>query len=199
MLKRFGLGGEAGFGLRFIKHILDTHQAVSPAIASPVLLDLPDQPICNPGHALEFSGFGLEFLCGQADAETLSGLQSLIKNHFALGFSPPGIRLKVDSVTGESLSPYFPWWSVAETIRAAALGFEHGQDEAILAIWQQAHETFFNGYWQTSPAIAYQTKTVEGPVDFVPSTPDLDPGYHTGMSLLTAIEAIDRLSHFSKA
>ena len=199
MLKRFGLGGEAGFGLRFIKHILDTHQAVSPAIASPVLLDLPDQPICNPGHALEFSGFGLEFLCGQADAETLSGLQSLIKNHFALGFSPPGIRLKVDSVTGESLSPYFPWWSVAETIRAAALGFEHGQDKAILAIWQQAHEAFFNGYWQTLPAIAYQTKTVEGPVDFVPSTPDLDPGYHTGMSLLTAIEAIDRLSHFSKA
>jgi hypothetical protein len=43
-------------------------------------------------------------------------LQDLLKNHFALGFSPPGIRLKVDSVTGESLSPYFPWWSLAEKV-----------------------------------------------------------------------------------
>ncbi|MFZ4786809.1 MAG: hypothetical protein ACOYLL_01865 [Beijerinckiaceae bacterium] len=198
MLKRFGLGAETGFGTRFIGHILDTHQATSAAIAAPVLLDLPGQPVCNPGHALEFSGFGLEFLGAQADAGTLASLQSLIKNHFALGFSPPGIRLKVDSVTGESLSPYFPWWSVAETIRAAALGFEQGHDAALLAIWQQSHEAFFNGYWRTNPAIAYQTKTVDGPVDFVPSTPDLDPGYHTGMSLLTAIEAIDRIFNSSK-
>jgi hypothetical protein len=198
MLKRFGLGAEAGFGNRFIAHILGTHQAMSAAVSAPVLLDLPGHPVCNPGHALEFSGFGLEFLGDQADAATLASLQDLLKNHFALGFSPPGIRLKVDSVTGESLSPYFPWWSLAETIRAAALGFEHGQDTALLAIWQQAHEAFFNGYWQTSPAIAYQTKTTGGPIDFVPSTPDLDPGYHTGMSLLTAIEVIDRLSHPEK-
>lgn len=195
MLKRFGLGAEAAFGSRFITHILKTHQAMSAAISAPVLVDLPGHPVCNPGHALEFSGFGLEFLGDEADAATLAALQSLLKNHFALGFSPPGIRLKVDSLTGESLSPYFPWWSVAETIRAAALGFEHGHDGAMLAIWRQSHEAFFNGYWRTSPAIAYQTKTIDGPVDFVPSTPDLDPGYHTGMSLLTAIEAIDRISH----
>ena len=199
MLKRFGLGTEAGFGPRFIAHILSTHQAMSAAISAPVLLDVPDHPICNPGHALEFSGFGLEFLGDDADLVTLASLKDLLKNHFALGFSPPGIRLKVDSVTGESVSPYFPWWSVAETIRAAALGFEYGRDPSILAIWQQAHDAFFNGYWRTSPAIAYQTKTIDGPVDFVPSTPDLDPGYHTGMSLLTAIEAIDRISTSEKA
>jgi len=40
-----------------------------------------------------------------------------------------------------------------------------------------------------SPPVAYQTMTKEGPIDWVPATPDLDPGYHTGLSLLAAIEA----------
>ena len=35
--------------------------------------------------------------------------------------------------------------------------------------------------------------TVDGPIDHVPATPDLDPGYHTGLSLLAAIEVADAL------
>ena len=31
--------------------------------------------------------------------------------------------------------------------------------------------------------------TADGPADFVPATPDLDPGYHTGLSLLAAIDS----------
>jgi hypothetical protein len=36
--------------------------------------------------------------------------------------------------------------------------------------------------------------TAEGPIDYVPATPDLDPGYHTGLSLLAAIEVADALA-----
>jgi len=35
--------------------------------------------------------------------------------------------------------------------------------------------------------------TRDGPVDFIPATPDLDPGYHTGLSLLAAITVADAL------
>ena len=62
-----------------------------------------------------------------------------------------------------------------------------------MAVWRKAHKAFFANYWRGSPAIAYQTRDRNGPVDFVPATPDLDPGYHTGLSFLGGIEAIDAL------
>jgi len=36
--------------------------------------------------------------------------------------------------------------------------------------------------------------TIDGPVDIVPTTPDLDPGYHTGLSLLVALQMAERQS-----
>ena len=63
----------------------------------------------------------------------------------------------------------------------------------MLDIWRRAHAAFFDTYWRGEPAIAYQTMTRDGPIDFVPATPDLDPGYHTGLSLLAAVEAAARM------
>jgi hypothetical protein len=101
--------------------------------------------------------------------------------------------LHISVATGERLSPYFPWWSLPETIRAAAKGFARTKNAELLAIWHAAHEAFFTHYWRASPPLAYQTRNLDGPVDYVPATPDLDPAYHTGLSFLGAIEAIDAM------
>src|SRR5690606_12121348 len=111
----------------------------------------------------------------------------------AAGFHDPGIRLTVSAKTGEPLSPYCPWWSLPETIRSAALAYERSGRQEVLAVWQKAHTAFFTNYWRGASAIAYQTRTEAGAVDYVPATPDLDPGYHTGLSLLAAINAASRI------
>ncbi len=78
-------------------------------------------------------------------------------------------------------------------MRACALGYELTHDPKLSELWQKADEAFFGNYWQSSRRFAYQTRNLDGPVDFVPATPDLDPGYHTGLSLLAAMNAMDRL------
>ena len=195
LFRELGLEEEAKFGERFLRHILKHHQKIASNMAAPVLTDSPTGHICNPGHALEFSGFGLEYFLSENSSEEISVLLELLKNHFRFGFQFSGIILKRDILSGEILSPYYPWWSLPETIRAVSLGFERSRDPDLLDIWEKAHHAFFNHYWQQHLSIATQTRTVEGPVDFVPSTSDLDPGYHTGLSFYSAIKAIDRLHH----
>jgi hypothetical protein len=42
--------------------------------------------------------------------------------------------------------------------------------------------------------MAYQTRNRDGqPVDVIPATADADPGYHTGLSLLDAIDVFRQL------
>ena len=72
-----------------------------------------------------------------------------------------------------------PWWSLPETIRAAALVFRATGDARAAGIWARADAAFFGRYWRAGHGIAYQTLGPDGPVDFTPATPDLDPGYHT--------------------
>jgi hypothetical protein len=86
------------------------------------------------------------------------------------------------------LNPLRPWWSLPEAIRAAALLWRHTGDPRVLAVWQRADAIFFDRFWRGDPPIAFQTRDGSGPVDHVPATPDLDPGYHTGLSLLAAAE-----------
>jgi hypothetical protein len=77
-----------------------------------------------------------------------------------------------------------------ESIRATAIGYKLMGDESLINLWQKADTAFFRNYWQFERGFAYQTRTIDGPIDYVPATPDLDPGYHTGLSLLAAIRAI---------
>jgi hypothetical protein len=78
-------------------------------------------------------------------------------------------------------------------MRSAALCYERGADAEVLDVWQRADALFFADYWREGAGIAYQCRTDDGPIDYVPATPDLDPGYHTGLSLLAAIEVVERL------
>ncbi len=186
LLHRLGLSEHAGFANRFITHVLERH--FDPE--SGLLRNAPRSDVCNVGHAIEFVGFALGHLQGDAEPALVQQLQSVLCSSFARGFVGPGLCLSISAATGDPSSPYCPWWSLPETIRSAALCFAATGDGEILRIWEQADHAFFTRYWRGS--LAYQTLTRDSPVDFVPATPDLDPGYHTGLSLLAAVHVADR-------
>ena len=150
---------------------------------------MPGEDACNVGHAIEFVGFALDFLGPDTPPNLLRQFERILLASFRRGFMGPGITTSVSIASGEALSPYCPWWSLPETIRTAALCHALTASAEVFAVWRAAHEAFFGTYWRGSPAIAYQTLTKAGPVDYVPATPDLDPGYHTGLSLLAAIRS----------
>jgi mannose/cellobiose epimerase-like protein (N-acyl-D-glucosamine 2-epimerase family) len=190
LLARIGCREQAAFGDRFIAHVLDRHYDRRTGL----LRNVPGEPETNPGHAIEFVGFALDYLPADADPALVETLEHILLSSFRAGMADPGISLTVSVDTGAPASRYCPWWSLPETIRAAALAHERTGSRATLETWRRAHEAFFGRYWRGDPPIAYQTMTADGPIDHVPATPDLDPGYHTGLSLLAAIEVVDRLT-----
>ncbi len=189
MLKRFGHTGHLGYADRFIAHVMERHFDE----ATGLLRNVPGEDLCNVGHGIEFVGFALDYLDVDADPALIARLERILVSSFDKGFIDPGLVLTVSVSTAESQSPYCPWWSLPETIRAAALVHARNGSAESLRVWKKAHAAFFEHYWRGTPPIAYQTLTKEGPMDFVPATPDLDPGYHTGLSLLSAIHAADGL------
>lgn len=189
MLKRIGRADAAGFADRFVAHVLEHH--LDPA--SGLLRNVPGADACNVGHGIELVGFAMDYLPDDAAPALVRQLEAVLLASFEAGFHPPGVRLAVSCSTGEPTSPYCPWWSLPETVRSAALCYERSGNPQALDVWRKADAAFFDNYWRDEPAIAYQTMTDAGPVDFVPATPDLDPGYHTGLSLLAAIEAAGRI------
>jgi hypothetical protein len=193
LLAGIGCREQAAFGDRFIAHVLDRHYDVRTGH----LHNVPGEPETNPGHAIEFVGFALDYLPADADPALVGTLERILLSSFRAGMADPGISLTVSVDTGAPTSPYCPWWSLPETIRAAALAHERTRSGPTLEAWRRAHEAFFGRYWRGDPPIAYQNMTTHGPIDHVPATPDLDPGYHTGLSLLAAIEVIDRLTAVS--
>lgn len=193
LMRRLGLDQEASFSHRFIERVLSTCWDGRSANPTDLIRDSPDVEQANPGHAIEFVGFAHDALPANADPALLKELQRILVASFAAGFRGPGVALSVTPRDHRLLSPHYPWWSLPETIRAAVLTYERTRRDDFLDIWRRTEHAFFANYWRGTPPIAYQTRSEDGPVDFVPATPDLDPGYHTGLSLLGAIEAIDRM------
>ncbi|MDR3372386.1 MAG: hypothetical protein P4L98_01540 [Ancalomicrobiaceae bacterium] len=189
MLSRRGLAAHATYADRFITHVLDHHLDV----ATNLLRNVPGEDACNVGHGIEFVGFALDYLPEDADPGLVATLERVLIASFTAGFVQPGIALSVSISDGRPVSPYCPWWSLPETVRAASLAYRRTGNRRSLEIWHRSHDAFFSTYWRSEPPIAYQTMTRDGPVDFVPATPDLDPGYHTGLSLMAAIGAADAL------
>ena len=176
------LASNPAYADRFIDHVLSRHFDAPTGL----LRDVPGEDACNPGHAIEFVGFALAHLPPDADAGLVATLGRILSAAFRAGFTGPGIALRISIGTGRALSPYRPWWSLPETVRAAALLWARTRSDAALAIWKAADHAFFRHYWLGNPPVAIQTRNAHGPVDYVPATPDLDPGYHTGLSLLAA-------------
>ena len=188
LLTRIGRRDLTGFAERFISHVIDNH--FDPATG--LLRNVPGEDRCNVGHGIEFVGFALDYLEADADPELLRVLETILVSSFDKGFKGPGVRLVVSAASGAPISPYCPWWALPETIRSAALCHERSHSAESLRVWQKADEAFFRDYWREGTGIAYQCLTDDGPIDYVPATPDLDPGYHTGLSLLAAVEMIGR-------
>jgi hypothetical protein len=194
MLHELGHSANAAFAERLIEHVLREHvEDGSGQLRAGATRDTPDEDHCNPGHAIEFVGFALECLTADADRARVQLLEQMLLTSFALGFEPPGIALSVSLSQGTTVSEYRPWWSLPETIRAAARAFERTNNPASFGVWRSAHQAFFRHYWRSDPPIAFQTLTKDGPIDYVPATPDLDPGYHTGLSFLGTLHVIERL------
>ncbi|WP_309083932.1 hypothetical protein [Chelativorans sp.] len=183
MLERLGLADHAAFAERFIPHVIERH--LDPQTC--LLRNAPGDDRCNVGHGIEFAGFALDYSPTAGNPELVRILERILLSSLNFGFAEAGLSLTVSISTTEKLSPYQPWWSLPEAIRTAALAWSITESPESLSAWQRADEAFFRHYWRGEPPIAYQTLTAEGPVDYVPATPDLDPGYHIGLSLLAAI------------
>lgn len=188
LLRRLGLEGRDDFSTRFVEHVLEHH--LDPD--SGLVADAPGGEVCNVGHGIELVGLALEAWGERAPPETVRRLGDLLVAHATAGFAGPGIALTVAVPSGRATSPYRPWWSLPETVRAAALAHEASGRDELLAIWRRADADYFERYRRETLPIAYQTLTAAGPVDHVPATPDLDPAYHTGLSLMGAVESLER-------
>ncbi len=213
LLHQLDLAEYDTFSAKFIDHILTHHVDLN----SGLVANQPGGHVCNIGHGIEFAGFALDIIRQKAYAESTAStelpstskqamitdftastdltekLSRVITSSFSAGFNGIGIQLSVDISSMTPIDVHCPWWSLPETIRAAALAYEATGETAMCDIWRTTDEAFFTNFWRLNPPIAYQMLTSDGPVDSVPATPDLDPGYHTGLSLLAAIEAADRM------
>ncbi len=163
--------------------------------------------LCDPGHAIEFVGLSLRNLLamrqsGDEDIRRFAaGLvpryPDLLRHNVALGFDrrAGGIVKAYDLMARRPVNTDMPWWSLPEAIRAAALAIEFSGDESLAEIMVAASTAFLGNY--LSPAahnMAYQTRNAAGqPVPVIPATPDADPGYHTGLSLIDALPTFRRL------
>ena len=174
------------FADKFINYILDNYYCKDKQI----LLNIPNNLTCNIGHAIEFCGFALEHYMITNNKTNLKKIETILKNSLKLGLKKQGIPLFISSETGKATSPYFPWWTLPESIRACIIGLHLGMNIEILELCKKVDKAFFSNFWQANKSYSYQTINVDGPIDYVPATPDLDPGYHTGISLLKATQVI---------
>lgn len=196
------------YGRKFIERLLTLHtnftangpeffEAVTPA--GEPYLDGNGQ-LCDPGHALEFVGLSMKFLLvmekfnRNEDREFLQKCRQIypdfLLHHYALGRQEPvgGIIKSFDLQSRRVINSDMPWWSLPETIRAAALAekFCNMDNSSIIGECSDAFVKNFTNVGQH--CFAYQTCSRDGqPVRVIPAVPDLDPGYHTNLSLIDVL------------
>ncbi len=167
--------------------------------------------VCDPGHALEFVGLGFKFLntirsradltvAQQADiAECDRVFPRLLQHVFRQGFNPQGGICKTFALDlNRPLNADMPWWNLPETMRAALFCHNVAADDetrrACLDIARLCSNAFLKNYVNPNVRfMAYQTLDENArPVPVIPATPDLDPGYHTGLSVIDFMAALAR-------
>jgi hypothetical protein len=213
-------------GLRLIRHELDHHvnldrrvpelpecdfwEAID-ARGGP-FVDSRGRVLSDPGHALEFVGLTLKFTAsvkrrGLATPEQLAEIARvearmprILERNFRNGFQPGpgGICKAFDLVSRQPINRDMPWWSLPETMRAAARCWAVAPDpedrRASLGILSACHNAFLGHYVRPDlHLMAYQTRSAEGrPVAAIPATSDADPGYHTGLCLIDILDVFEQ-------
>ena len=170
--------------------------------------------LLDPGHCLEFVGLASKLLLLMLkkrrrtpwmDALIADGrevLPQVLTRSFGRGFNrrTGGIYKSVDLLSGSPINRDMPWWSLPETMRAAAelmlLCPSHGGGPDLLQIIADCSNAFVRNYVNRDACLmAYQTVDADGiPVDVIPLTSDLDPGYHTGLSIIDFLHCVEELS-----
>ncbi len=211
---RAGLPGAVDEGLRLIRHELDNHANLDgrPGFQEGDFWEFVDDEgrplreegriLSDPGHALEFVGLAFKLLREAGSrpegADFTVPLFRVLDQVFGYGFQPEpgGICKAYDLVARRPIHTGMPWWSLPETIRAAALCWRTLDDEEgkrrCLRIWAACHNAFFEHFLRPEVHLmAVQMRAADGSVSpAIPATADADPGYHTGLSLLDVVEAV---------
>ena len=160
--------------------------------------------ICDPGHTLEFVGLSLKNIpefqtpAGIALAEDLRKIYAdFLRHQFGHGFAPGpgGIIQAYDLIARQPVNTDMPWWSLPETVRAAALAVRFTGDTSLAEIIRKCSDAFLGGYVREDRhSMAVQTRNAAGEVvPVIPATPDMDPGYHTNLSIIDALPVIREL------
>lgn len=149
----------------------------------------------DPGHATEFAGLALTHLdrCPREEDRPLREcLRTVLTRNFHNGFSGRGIFKAFDLVARRPINTDQPWWSLPETMRAAALAWTSAPlfarrelEEIFSGCWAAFRKNYLRGKFHAAQCINAQGNVVQA----IPATPDLDPCYHTGLSLLLVLEA----------
>ena len=209
-------------GLDILKYVISNHVNISSRwsnLENYALVEFIDgfgkpyveneKILVDPGHAIEFAGYGIKLcsilnqLCF-SEEHTLKQLEislfEIIHVHFKKGFNTRfgGIYKSVDLITGDPINSEMPWWSLPETMKAALSTFDvvssPCQQQLLLDIYVQCSNSFLRNYVRTKPHLLIaQTRNELGKlIDAIPATPDNDPGYHTGMSLIDCYTILEK-------
>jgi hypothetical protein len=172
--------------------------------------DAAGRIISDPGHSLEFVGLFLKFSravrryggATLAQVEAIAAIERLMPALLARAFTNGyreavgGICKTVDLLTRRPVDDTMPWWSLPETIRAALAAWRVAESAetrgACLDILAQSHNAFVTHYVRPEiHLMAVKVRDADGQVvDLMPSSPDADPGYHTALSLIDAVDLI---------
>jgi len=171
------------------------------------------QVLSDPGHSLEFVGLAAKFLLllETRDQKTTSQtdllercralLPKVFVRNFRNGFNERigGICKSFDLISRTPINDDMPWWNLPETMRAAAellILCPNAEERADIVRALVACSNGFMTRFVNPDAhlMAYQTINAAGkPVDVIPATPDADPGYHTGLSLIDMLDCFAKL------
>ncbi len=168
--------------------------------------------LCDPGHTAEFVGLAFKFLHTVGSRFFLTRSQRDFLRHcnlwlpqillhaVELGRNPQvgGICKTVSLSNRQPYNSDMPWWNLPETMRAAAFAAGATPDTdtrvACLDVARRCSNVFLTRFVNPNVHfLAYQTLDAQGrPVRIIPATPDLDPGYHTGLSIIDFFAELER-------
>jgi mannose/cellobiose epimerase-like protein (N-acyl-D-glucosamine 2-epimerase family) len=181
----------------FIEYITTEHQ--------PLANENGDY-LVDPGHAIEFCSFALEFsrlaekigayglLCAQINQI----VPDLIIWNVEKGWNEKyyGIYKTIEAISGRPVNTTMPWWILPETMLALLLGYERTKQERFLAKYVEVHNTYFKQYINEKTDFGpYQNLdgTTGKPIDIVPACKFQDPEFHSGKNILTSVQVMKRI------
>ncbi len=161
----------------------------------------------SAGNSLEFAGLTAQTLLFTEDLdfvseedrlwkkEVVSKLSAIITSNFKLSYKKGfGFYLLTDAVSQKTADSVMPWWKVAEGARACFLvsDLTDKKQDWFMKKGFELLKVFEKKYVGQSPIkIAVQMLDSNGkPVMNVPLNPDIDAGFHTGLSFISVYDSL---------